>query len=92
MMGTLAGVLAKKKIRTFQDRFEASVTGDIEDVEGTLKITRIHVAYRLRAPGEREDDAREALENYIHLCPAAQSVTGCIDIVHDLTFVADTDG
>jgi hypothetical protein len=33
----------KKKIRTFQDRYMATVTGDIEDVNGVLKITRIHV-------------------------------------------------
>ena len=36
MMGTLAAVLAKKKIRTFQDRYMATVTGDIEDVDGVL--------------------------------------------------------
>ncbi len=88
-MGTLAGVLAKKKIRTFQDRFRASVTGDIEDVDGTLKITRIRVNYQLRAPENRREDAFEALENYIHLCPGAQSVTGCIQIEHDLTFVPE---
>ena len=40
MMGTLAAVLAKKKIRTFQDRYMATVTGDIEDVNGVLKIVR----------------------------------------------------
>lgn len=88
-MGTLAGVLAKKKIRTFQDRFEASVTGDIEDVDGTLKITRIRVDYRLTAPEERRDDAKQALANYIHLCPAAQSVIGCIEIEDNLTFVPE---
>ena len=90
MMGTLAGVLARKKIRTFRDRFEASVTGDIEDVDGTLKITRIRVAYRLKAPEERRKDAREAMENYIHLCPEAQSVAGCIQIDHELTFIPET--
>ena len=88
-MGTLAGVLAKKKIRTFQDRFKAMVTGDVEDVEGTLKITRIQVDYRLKVADDRRSDALEALENYIHLCPAAQSVVGCIELKHEMRFVPE---
>jgi len=91
MMGTLAAVLAKKKIRTFQDRFRASVSGDIEDVDGVLKITRIAVSYRLKLPEDQVSDAREALENYIHGCPAAQSVIGCIDITHDMELIT-TEG
>ena len=91
MMGTLATVLAKKKIRTFQDRFRATVSGDIEDVDGVLKITRISVSYRLRVPEEKASDAREALENYIHRCPAAQSVIGCIDISHDMELITSDD-
>ena len=84
MMGTLAGVLAKKKIRTFQDRYKATATGDIEDVNGIMKITRIHVDYHLRMPPDKQQDARWALDNYITKCPAAQSVTGCIELTHTL--------
>ena len=83
-MGTLATVLAGKNIRTFSDLFQAEVTGDIEDVKGTLKITRIHVKYKLKAPKDKHDEARAALDNYVHLCPAAQSVTGCVAIEHEL--------
>lgn len=84
MMGTLAAVLAKKKIRTFQDRYMATVTGDIEEVTGVLKITRIHVHYWLKLPAERRGDAEEAFNNYISLCPAAQSVIAAIAITHEL--------
>lgn len=84
MMGTLATVLAKKKIRTFQDRYQATVTGDIEDVNGVLKITRISVHYHLTLPADKRDDAREAFNNYITLCPAAQSVIEAISISHEL--------
>jgi organic hydroperoxide reductase OsmC/OhrA len=91
MMGTLATVLAKKKIRTFQDHFRATVSGDIEDVDGVLKITRISVSYRLKVPEEKASDAREALENYIHRCPAAQSVISCIDITHDMELITAED-
>ena len=84
MMGTLAAVLAKKKIRTFQDRYMATVTGDIEDVNGVLKIVRINVHYRLKLPPDRRADAQEAFNNYITLCPAAQSVIDAIEINHEL--------
>ncbi|MFC1489347.1 OsmC family protein [Thermodesulfobacteriota bacterium] len=85
MMGTLAAVLAGKKIRTFKEQFKATVTGDIEDVDGVLKITRINVHYLLKVPEGKDADAREALDTYLQSCPAAQSVIGCIDITHELT-------
>jgi len=84
-MGTLAVVLAGKKIRTFEHLYEAEVTGDIEEVDKVLKITRIKVHYTLRAPEEKWEDAKEALNIYLPLCPGAQSVIGCIDIIHELT-------
>ncbi|MGD8915535.1 MAG: hypothetical protein PVH35_02985 [Syntrophobacterales bacterium] len=85
MMGTLAVVLAGKKIRTFEHLYEAEVIGDIEEVDKVLKITRIKVHYTLRAPAEKWEDAKEALNIYLPLCPGAQSVIGCIDISHELT-------
>jgi uncharacterized OsmC-like protein len=85
MMGTLASVLATKKIRTHTDRFSTQVEGDIEDVGGILKITEIRVHHTLKAAPGEEADARWAFENYITRCPAAQSVIGCIRIEHDLT-------
>jgi organic hydroperoxide reductase OsmC/OhrA len=84
MMGTLASVMAGKKIRTFKDRFMATVTGDIEDVNGILKITRIDVKYLLKLPDQQRDSAITCFNNYIEFCPAAQSVIGCIDIDHNL--------
>jgi len=91
MMGTLATVLAKKKIRTFQDKFMATVAGDIEDVDGILKITRIAVTYRLRLPEVQRQEAKACFGSYLHLCPAAQSVIGCIAIDHSLVMEDDGD-
>ena len=88
-MGTLATVLAKKKIRTFQDRYMATVTGDIEDVNKVLKITRIHVRYDLRLPAGQRQDAQKAFDSYITLCPAAQSVIAAIKITHELKMTDD---
>jgi len=80
MMGTLATALAGRKIPTHTDRYMAEVEGDIEDVDGVLRITTIRVAYQLKVPAGKADDAREVFAGYITGCPAANSVRGCIDI------------
>jgi organic hydroperoxide reductase OsmC/OhrA len=87
MMGTLAVALAGKGIRTHKELYRAEVTGDIESVNGVLKITRIRVNYFLKVPEGKDQEAREAFETYITGCPAAQSVVGCIDIQHQLNFI-----
>jgi hypothetical protein len=84
MMGTLATVLAGKKIPTPEDKYWADVEGDIENVNGILKITRIRVNYHLRLLQEKIGEAKEAFSLYLPFCPAAQSVIGCIDIKDDL--------
>jgi organic hydroperoxide reductase OsmC/OhrA len=84
MMGTLASVLASKKIPTHTDRFRCETEGDIENVDGTLKITTMRVRHILKATPEQEADAQWAFERYLQGCPAAQSVIGCIDIQHEL--------
>jgi len=50
MMGTLAASLAGYKIRTSEDQYRAEAEGDIEDVDGVLKITTIRVKYYLKVP------------------------------------------
>lgn len=90
-MGTLATVLAGRKIPTWSDRYRADVEGDIEDVDGVLRITRIRVRYTLKVPPGKMDEAREALGSYIEKCPGAMSVRGCIDLEHFLD-VSEMDG
>jgi organic hydroperoxide reductase OsmC/OhrA len=91
MMGTLATVLAGKKIPTFGDRFRADVEGDIEDVDGVLRITRIRVRYTLKAPSGKAEEARDAMKTYVTRCPAAMSVRGCIAL-EDSLVVSELDG
>ncbi|MCX5856647.1 MAG: hypothetical protein NTZ57_01830 [Deltaproteobacteria bacterium] len=84
MMGTLAAVLAGKKIPTSENRYSAEVEGDIENVNKILKITKIRVKYTLKLPQDKVSEAREAFSVYLPRCPAAQSVIGCIDIQDEL--------
>ena len=72
-MGTLATVLAGKKIRTFRDQFIATVTGDIENVEGVLKITRINVRYLLKLPEAQQESAKKTIGVGKEMpCPSAR--------------------
>lgn len=87
-MGTLASALARKEIFTPEEDYRADVEGDIENVNGILKITRIRVTYHLNVSEEKRSDAQEAFSTYLARCPAAQSVIGCIDISDDLVLHA----
>jgi hypothetical protein len=84
MMGTLATVMAGKKIQTPENLYWADVEGDVENVTGVLKITTIRVKYHLKVAEDKVSDAQESFSNYISLCPAAQSVSGCIKIEDEL--------
>lgn len=84
MMGTLATGLAGRKIPTHTDRYRALVEGDIEDVDGVLRISRIRVSYSLKVPAGKAEEAREVFAGYLRHCPAAMSVVGCIDIADEL--------
>jgi len=90
MMGTLATVMAGKKIATPEDRYWADVEGDIEPVNNVLRITRIRVKYHLKVPGDKVADARESFSTYIKRCPAAQSVMNCIEIKDELVIEETT--
>ncbi len=57
----------------------AQVEGDIEDVDGVLKITRIRLRYRFRIPAGASEKVDRVLASYAEKCPAYQSVKGCID-------------
>ena len=84
MMGTFATLLAKSKIATPKDRFRADVSGDIENVDGVLKVTRIDVKYTLSLAPDQRADAQAAFEAYLPHCPAAQSVIAAIELHHTL--------
>jgi organic hydroperoxide reductase OsmC/OhrA len=84
MMGTFASVLAKSKIPTPEERYRADVAGDVENVEGVLKITRIQVRYSLKLKADKRPEAEAAFAAYLPHCPAAQSVAAAIRLEHRL--------
>ena len=85
-MGTLATMMAGKKIPTPEHLYWAEVEGDIENVDGVLRITTIRVKFHLKAGEDKVADAKECFTKYIKHCPAAQSVVGCIKLEDELIF------
>ena len=61
----------------------AQVEGDIEDVDGVLKITKIRLRYRFKVPRETREKVDRVLASYAEKCPAYQSVKGCIECSWD---------
>jgi len=57
----------------------ASVEGDIEDVNGVLKISKIRLNYSFTVPTGLKENAERALAVYAEKCPAYMSVKDCID-------------
>lgn len=84
LMGTFAVGLAARKIPTHTDRYAARVEGDIEDIDGVLRITSIRVDYDLKVPAGKVEEAREVFAYYRTGCPAYNTVRRCIDISDNL--------
>ena len=56
----------------------AQVEGDIDEVDGVLRITTIRLRYRFRIPVGSKEKVDRVLASYADKCPAYQSVKGCI--------------
>ena len=83
MTGTLAGVLAARKIPTQPNRLSSEVEGMIENVDGKPLVTRIKVHYKVKAPRGKREEALRAIEAHEKGCPASQSVKRGIAIEWD---------
>jgi uncharacterized OsmC-like protein len=57
----------------------AQVEGDIEDVNGVMKIAKIRLRYRFKIPSGTREKVDRVLASYAEKCPAYQSVKGCIE-------------
>jgi len=67
----------------------AHVEGDIEDVDGVLKITTIRLHYRIKIPPGSREKVDRALATYADKCPAYLSVKDCISCTWDADIVED---
>lgn len=80
LTGTLAGVLEARGIPSFPDKLTSNVEGDIENIDGIIRITKIRVKYNITIPLDKKEAANRALELHQDKCPAAVSVKDAIQI------------
>lgn len=66
------------------ENLTADVEGDLEEVDGVMKITKIRLHYRMRIPRGKRETVERVLESYADRCPAYQSVKGCIECSWDM--------
>jgi uncharacterized OsmC-like protein len=85
MYGTLAGALSARKVRFDRSRYEAAVTGVIEGVGRTIRITSIALHYTLFIPEGTRAETERALDVHPQGCPAHESVKDAIQV----TWTAD---
>jgi organic hydroperoxide reductase OsmC/OhrA len=83
----LARALEVRGIPSEPDKVKAAVEGDIEAVDGVMRITKIRVHYSVKIPPGKREAAERALATHETKCPAATSVRGCIatEITADIT-------
>ena len=61
------------------ENLTAQVEGHVEDVNGVLRISRIHLVYRLRVGKGQREVVDRVLKVYAEKCPAYNTVKDCIE-------------
>ena len=88
LIGTFGGALKARGIICDGDALVASARGEVVvDPDNVLRLRKIVVSYRLRAPEEQRAAAERAHDHHAAHCPNARSVAAAIDIVTELDFV-----
>ena len=88
LIGTFGGALKARDIQSAGDALTADALGEVVvDPDGVLRLRRIIVSYRLRAPESKRAAAERALAHHARHCPNARSVAAAIEIVTEMDFV-----
>ena len=80
MLGTLNGALEARAIKLAPEAISASGTGVNELVNGIVRLTSIHVHYRLTIPAGTREAVDRALSRHQEKCPTAVSLAAAIAI------------
>jgi uncharacterized OsmC-like protein len=80
MLGTLNGALEVRGIKLAPADIAATATGTNEVVDGIVRLTAIHIAYRLRIPPGTRDTVERTLSRHQEKCPTAASLAAAVRI------------
>lgn len=85
LIGTFGGALTARGIDSTGDALTAEADGEVVvDPDGVLRLSRVRVLYRLRAPEDQREAAERAHAHHAGHCPNARSVAAAIDIATEL--------
>jgi len=85
LIGTFGGALKARGIESSGDALTAEADGEVVvDPDGVLRLRRIDVLYRLRAPEDKQEAAQRAHAHHARHCPNARSVAAAIDVRTEL--------
>jgi len=88
LIGTFGGALRARDIPSAGDALTADALGEVVvDPDKVLRLRKITVTYRLRAPEAKREAAERALAHHARHCPNARSVAAAIEIVTEMDFV-----
>ena len=88
LIGTFGGALRVRDIPNTGGALTADALGEVVvDPDKVLRLRKITVTYRLRAPESKRAAAERALAHHAHHCPNARSVAAAIEIVTEMDFV-----
>jgi uncharacterized OsmC-like protein len=88
LIGTFGGALRARDIPSAGDALTADALGEVVvDRDKVLRLRKIIVTYRLRAPEAKREAAERALGCHAQACPNARSVAAAIEIVTEMDFV-----
>jgi len=74
MTGTLASALRGRGIESGPDKLTAEVEGQLEEVQGSLLLTKVSISYKLKVPKDKRPAAERALLYHETACPVSASL------------------
>ena len=86
MTGTLGRALEVRGVPSHPEKLSADVEGDIEDVDGVMKIARIRIGYKIRHPAGKRPEVERALAVHERGCPAAMTLRDAVALEWSATF------
>jgi uncharacterized OsmC-like protein len=87
MTSLLASALEARHIPADGDRLEAEIEGYWEEAERCVKLSRIHVHYRILVPAGMQGAALRAVEVHERVCPLSQSVQPAVAVTFDAELI-----
>ena len=85
MTGTFGGALEARGIPASDDRLIGDVEGIVEKEDGVLRITEIHIRYRLRVDADVDREGiQRAYEAHPPNCPVYKTLNTAVSVTTEL--------